>query len=252
LKLRPVQHDFEEMNPATFGTLVHSVLGRFGNSEYKDLSDPVQIKAVLGEYLNDEAEKLFGSRPLTAVQVQVELMRQRLNYFAMTQARLVDEGWQIHYAEADNDREQPAAVMWNVEGRDIKIRGRIDRIDYHHVEKRFRVLDYKTFDSKKTPVDTHRPQDHWRELQLPLYRHLATGYGVEGVPELGYFIISKTQAATDVFCARWDEATLDSADEEARRVISQLLNNEFGEPVEPPPAYSDDWDRICLVDIPRR
>jgi RecB family exonuclease len=252
LKLRPIEHDFEEMNPAMFGTLAHGVLGRFGNSEFKDLSDPLRIQQVLDEYLDEAAETTFGGRPLTAVQVQIEQMRQRLHYFAHSQARLIDEGWQIHYAEGVKENEDPASVTWHVAGRDVKISGRIDRIDHHKSEDRFRVLDYKTFDSKKAPDKTHRLKDQWIDLQLPLYRHLASEYGVEGTVELGYFIISKTQEATDVACANWDEATLDSADEEARRVISKILNNEFGVPVEPSPNYSEKWDRICLVDVPRR
>lgn len=254
LKLKTVEHHYEELNAAAFGSLVHDVLARFGNSEYRNLDDADQIKEALDRYLDEKTEQVFGTRPLTAVKVQIEQLRERLGYFAETQARLVSEGWEIFYAESDDaSQTDQIEIDWTVDEAIVKLVGRIDRIDHHQSEGRFRVLDYKTFDAsrKKTPDETHRSGGDWKDLQLPLYRHLAATKGVVGDPELGYFIIGNSQAATDVFCADWDEEVLESADEKAREVISRIQRNDFGEPVVLNSNY-DDWKRICLEDIPRR
>jgi len=185
------------------------------------------------------------------VLVQIEQMRQRLAFFAAAQSQLVRDGWQIFHAERPgSQREEEGSILWNVDGQDVKIVGYIDRIDFHEERRLFRVLDYKTFDIKKEPDKTHRNHGEWTDLQLPLYRHLAVPYGVQGPTELGYFLVAKTLEASGVLLADWDSATLELADEKAREVISRILANDFGQPIEPAPEY-DDWAYICLADVPR-
>jgi hypothetical protein len=255
LNLKAVEHDFDELNAAEFGTLVHEVLGRFGNSDGKDSNHPQEIEQRLNRLLDDESQKRLGSKPLAAVQIQLSQIKQRFKFFAVEQARLIDEGWRIFYSESSNkpQEDETVDVVWEFDGHEVAIIGRIDRIDYHEDQGVYRVLDYKTFDKseKKKPEDTHWKSGEWLDLQLPLYRHLAKKFGVSGQPQLGYFILGKNATETGVYCANWDEATLETADEKAREVIGRILKNDFDEPVNLKLSY-DSWKYLCLEDIPQR
>ena len=252
LGLRTVEHQFSELKASDFGTLIHDVLGRFGNSEWKDSTDKRQIESVLLSYLEDEVKRRLGPSPLAAAQVQVSQIKRRLKFFAAEQAKLVDEGWSIHYSES-NEKDETTHFVWNVDDHDVRVCGRIDRIDVHAETGTFRVIDYKTSDTgDKTPEKTHRLRSgDWTNLQLPLYRHLATTFGVAGTPELSYFIIGKDATQTGIYVADWDEVSLASADETARNIIARILQNDYGEPAVLAKSY-DSWKYICLEGVPRR
>ena len=54
------------------------------------------------------------------------------------------------------------------------------------------IFDYKTSDPAKTPEKAHRKKSgEWIDLQLPLYRHLVAGLGIEGPVELAYINLPK-------------------------------------------------------------
>ena len=251
VRLKAVDQDAQEMNAAVFGTVVHDVLAMFGHSEYRTSSDAEAIKRTLDQQLDECVKIKFGTQPLASVLVQIEQLRQRLAFFATVQAKLVADGWQIAHAEQPSwQRESTASVRWTVGGTEVDIVGHIDRVDYHADLEKYRVLDYKTFETKKEPEKTHRRGGEWIDLQLPLYRHLAGQYGVEGEPELGYFIIAGKQEITGLSLADWDQATLESADAKAEEVIARVLAGDFGEPVDPGPK-NDNWKYICLADLPR-
>src|SRR5262249_852505 len=172
-ELQAVDDSSRELDGATFGTLLHRVLGEFGRKTNKlrhSVSDK-DILAFLTEQLNAAVKAEYGSdqrRP--AICLQLEQARKRLSAFASCQAGLAREGWRIVYAESDQERELRGAFPPDKQV--ISLVGRIDRIDFHEGEQTIRILDYKTGDRADRPEKTHRKGDSWCDLQLPLYRHL--------------------------------------------------------------------------------
>jgi ATP-dependent helicase/DNAse subunit B len=245
-----------ELDGGKFGALLHETLSAFG-LDLAGPKDSVQWEDIfdfLVQRLHELAERGFGKqhqRP--AVRIQFEQARRRLRAFAVEQAKQRDQGWRIVYAE--DVRAKPLTVEWNVNDEPITLFGRIDRIDRHESEKRFRILDYKTGDSRKRPDQTHRQKGDWVDLQLPLYRILwpATGVSPTDLPvELGYFNLPKDSDETAVALADWDDEAFVEAEERAAFVIRNLREQAFPGPVYPAPAFTDDFAAICLDNVRSR
>src|SRR5690606_21138049 len=157
----------------------------------------------LDALLDEEAGRRFGRSALPAVTVQVEQLRARLHAFAQWQAEWAAAGWRIAAFEAHPPE---PGVPFDVDGRPILLRGRIDRIDHNERTGEWAVFDYKTSDTGEKPEKTHRKgrgdAKRWIDLQLPLYRHLLPalrdGDGAQIVPpdavdrvRLGYILLPR-------------------------------------------------------------
>jgi len=134
-----------------------------------------------------------------------------------------------------------------VDGQPMGLRGRIDRIDVDRSGKRV-LLDYKTSDTARTPDRTHRQEGRWVDLQLPLYRRLLAGLGIEGQVQLGYVVLPKDTSRVGHLLAEWTEAELREADEAAAHVIREVRAGVFWPPASPPPAGFEDFAAICHDD----
>jgi ATP-dependent helicase/nuclease subunit B len=255
-KLEAVDDTAREMDGGVFGTLLHGALGAFG----RDAGAPNQstreqeIFDFANERLNAIASLLFGPeahRP--SIRLQLEQARLRLRAFARQQAALAAEGWRIIHVESAEDKRVQLSVSFPVDGEEILLVGRIDRIDFHETKRTLRILDYKTADTAQTPDKTHRKKDAWIDLQLPLYRYLwpAAGLSVPGKPEveLGYFNLPKKVDGAGVAIADWDNKTLESARVEAQRIIGELRKKVYLPWADPPPPYSDDLAAICMDNV---
>lgn len=230
LELRGARDDAREMDPPLFGSLAHRVLELFGRSPEALETDPRRIAGCLSRLLDDAALERFGPAPLAAVPLQVEQLRSRLMEFARWQAEWTAEGWRIFATEA---RTPPQGVELDVDGSPILLSGRIDRIDHHCARGTWAILDYKTGDRVRRPEQTHGGPGDWRDLQLPLYRHLlgrlqdTAGAPLEGPkPEdevlLGYLCLSGEKESRIPWFASWGRAELDDALETARGIIRRL------------------------------
>ena len=119
-----------------------------------------------------------------------------------------------------------------------QIRGRIDRIDYHEATKRWMVFDYKTSDHVKPPEKTHRAEQGWIDLQLPLYRHIVKLLGIHEPVSLGYILLPKETEKTKEYCAKWTDSDLEVADDRIGEVIEAVLAERFWPPTTPAPRYT--------------
>lgn len=229
-----------ELDGAGFGNLMHQVLEDFGNSPERDSSDPEVIRQVLNDRLNQEVKATFGKQARSAIHVQIEQMRIRLDLFAQQQANRRQDGWVIFATESKSKGE----TKFVVDGVPILLSGRIDRIDRHEHTGKYCILDYKSSDRGDTPEAAHFSKSKgWHDLQLPLYRHFAND--LDGDIELGYASLPKDPRKSGFKIAKWSARELASADEVAADVVRGIRENRFWPPAYPPPAFSDEFASIC-------
>jgi len=226
------------MDGLIFGNLAHEVLERFGRSTEAASSDVRVVEQKVLRILEGTAHEAFGRRPVPAVRVQTEQLRARLRRFAEWQASWVSEGWRVVRVEVQPE----PGVPFEVDGKPILLRGKIDRIDQNAETGRWAIFDYKTGDAGLEPEKTHRkgPKNAkvWVDLQLPLYRTLLAGITDENgapvvpAPEqagvgLGYIRLPKKLAEVGCAFAPWTPEQLEEAEETARRVVRELRRGEF-------------------------
>lgn len=227
LGLEAVDDRARELDPLQFGVLAHRVLRRFGESPAAASPDPDAVRSRLHRLLEEEAERRYDGA-LPAVRLQVAQLRARLSDFAAWHAERVRAGWETVAVEVGTPEQ---GLPLDVDGEPIGVRGRIDRVDRHPETGRWEVLDYKTSARADTPDDRHRKRGEWRDLQLPLYRHLLPGLVEEGAlpagvaerpseVDLGY--VSLSREGTDRAVAPWGADEIASALEAAREVVRHL------------------------------
>lgn len=236
LDLNRIDDEAREMDGGVFGSLAHEVVKRFGESSARHSSDEREIRSALSEILADETRDRFGTGPLPAVRLQVAQLGARLRAFAREQARWVGEGWVIRRVEVSPPGE---GTPFDVDGEPILLRARLDRIDENVRTGAWCVLDYKTGEAGP-PAGSHRAgrPPRWVDLQLPLYRLLASSVanddGEPLIPRealsglgVGYVLLPRDLGEVGVSLAEWSGADYAEAEEEARRVVRFLRENRF-------------------------
>ncbi|MEQ1851148.1 MAG: PD-(D/E)XK nuclease family protein, partial [Chthoniobacteraceae bacterium] len=222
----------DELDPAMFGTAIHTVLQEFGERHigHQGSIDPAQIAAELGSILEDYMQREFGPHALPPVRAQSRALEARLGIFANHQASLFAEGWQIAYVEKDRSLVVPFPIPGGPQ--DVRLKGRIDRID-RHTSGKWRVIDYKTSSQAVTPDRAHfgKRSGEWKDLQLPLYVKLLPELrDIVGGPisekddvDLVYFNLSpKSEDAgiTKPFTAE----KIPGAWEKARQIVTEICS----------------------------
>lgn len=249
LNLEGRDSQLEELPANSFGSLLHEVLQRFGESDARLLTDPDRIAEALDEELDRLTRGFYGSEPLPAVLVQVEQIRYRLRAFARWQARWAADGWRIEWIER-TFRETDGAHL-PVDGEPMPLRGRIDRIDVRDTSRGVErvVFDYKTGDAGADPVRKHRKFDGtWIDLQLPLYRHLLRVDGITDDVRLGYIVLPKDVRRTGPALADWTEHDLADADRVACEVVCGVRSQTFW-PMNPEARYFEEFAAICQDEV---
>jgi ATP-dependent helicase/nuclease subunit B len=187
---------------------------------------------------------------LPAIGVQLEQARLRLKAFAEWQARWAAEGWRIVRTELDVREDDGALLM--VDGVPLTLRGRVDRIDVREGPRGLEVVvfDYKTGDRGMTPDQTHRKQNEWVDLQLPLYRHLIQVLDeplVDGPVQLGYILLPRDLRAVGGALAHWTAADLAEADRVAEHVVREIRKQIFWpRKLE---LFGDEFAAICQEEL---
>ncbi len=233
LHLDEIDDRTTEFDAMSFGTLVHNVLERFGNSETRLETHPDHIDDALQSSLTELVHDQFGSSPRAPIQIQIESVRRRLEAFAKRQAERCEQGWRIQKAEW---KPENGVIDFIVDALPMTVSGKIDRIDYNEQTGQWALLDYKTGSAARSAKSAHQTRDgYWRDLQLPLYRHLAAAIIGDAVPELGYISLSRDLDAIKFDPAGWEQADLDQADELARAVVRDVRACRFEDLGEAPP-----------------
>lgn len=234
LRAREVEASGTELGAGAFGQLLHDVLAGFARTPLAGSPDESTIRACLRGLLDERLRGVAGNDPSTAVAVQGEQARRRLEAYAQWQARRTREGWRVLHAEW-SPGEEGVALAWD--GGEVRLVGRIDRIDVHP-EQGAALMDFKTADTTVKPGAAHQARGRWIDLQLPLYRHLAAGpIASQGGPvELAYLSLGADGEATYAV-ADWDAAALAQADAAAREVVRRVHDRAFALEGERPPEH---------------
>ncbi|MBN82267.1 MAG: hypothetical protein CMJ70_19220 [Planctomycetaceae bacterium] len=231
----------EELGAAAFGTLLHEVLRRFGTSSSRDSMDAKAIQEMLEGALEEIWGERFGRNTRAAVNVQLEQMRVRLRAFAPQQAAWAAKGWRIDYVESPQDK---LVSSIEVDGQGFGLLGRIDRVDVHVETGQRIVFDYKSGDRALNPDRTHRQAGQWVDLQLPLYRYLASSLGFNDPVQLGFILLPKDTSTASFSLAEWSEAELNEAYHVAHDIIRKVRDEAFWPPSDGMPGY-DEFPEIC-------
>ncbi len=214
----------ESMDAAGFGSLVHTVLERWGEEEASRsgrTEDPESINQALQSILVKHADSRFGLNPSAGIRVQIAIAAHRLEALALAQAQRAREGWKIALVEANFGRGN--APIFPLEG-GLPLHGKIDRVDLHE-ELGYQALDYKTGSKPDNPVKTHQTRNGWKDLQLPLYRVLLNSIDIKVPPQgLGYFHVPPDGTVCGVSMAPWKESDLEDAVAEAERIVGIITS----------------------------
>ena len=244
LKLEQAVDNLQEMDGRSFGNLAHEVLEEFGLSEYRDSTSETEITKYLDECLNAHVRRMYRGARLPAVRVQVEQLRLRLRAFATLQAEKAREGWTIVSVEENN--KHPLIV----DGQEFRLSGTIDRVDIHEATGRVAIWDYKSSDVGEPANKVHLDRNGWKDLQLPLYRHLVKeikavkDYDLSDV-QLGYVLLPKSidKVGFDVLDCSPQE--LSRADDLLKDIIRKIRRGKYWPPEKKPPRFSEAFAGIC-------
>jgi ATP-dependent helicase/nuclease subunit B len=243
-----VEDDPEEIGLDRVGTLLHDVFRDSvqgddlrGASEARELADRLERR------FDAAVERAFGPRPMAAVPLQMRTLRRRLARFAADEVERAGAGWSIRFVEQAIPKE--SSIDGGV-GAPMRLRGRVDRIDFHRERRAWRIIDYKTSDAGRSPRETHRagsrPDAAWVDLQLPLYRHALAPWLESLEPgstiELGYIRLAASDALAGWSAADFSAAEEAEAIEAARAVVRGIREGRFerGAPLGP-------WDPFALL-----
>ncbi len=247
-KLRVLDDRAVELDGGAFGSLAHDALRVLGDEALHNEGRADVLYEHLSTALDQRVRLRYGPHPRAAVRLQVEQLRYRLEAAAREQAALVDAGWRVLHVEGA-DRAGRLEHTLEIDGQPFTLTGKIDRID-RHANGRYRVIDYKTSDTAKSPDQTHRTgpkgDKRWTDLQLPLYRGLCAALGVpaEGLG-LAYFNVPKKLDEVGVSVAEWGDDDLQEADAERDRVVRALRARCYWPPSEDLPAFDDGLAGVC-------
>jgi hypothetical protein len=243
LRLDTITDDWRELDGGAFGDLCHNVLEAFANDPIKEIS------AFLSAELDRQSDAKHGGK-LPAVRIQIEQLRERLRAFAPLQAAHRAAGWRIVSTEELLEHEM------EVDGQPFTIRGKIDRVDQHQTTGQVAVWDYKTTSKGPTPDSKHYApkKGKWKDLQLPLYRHLVKEVNAIGDANLddmiAGFVLLHEKADEIKFCkAEKLPGLQESAQLEFESIVRNLRSAKFWPPVYPPPEYADDYAAICQDNV---
>ncbi len=244
LKLRTATDDWRELSGGTFGDLAHNVLEAFAESALRDSANDRLIFEFLAGELDEQARQLFSKSRLPAVRIQMQQLRHRLERFSVAQANHRRQGWRIVSTE------ELLEHALDVDGQIFTITGKIDRVDQHEATGQVAIWDYKTSDKGEGPYKSHKTRKKWKDLQLPLYRHLVKevaavrNANLQNIT-LGYVLLSKSLDDIKFERAEFKPEELKEADELAFDCIRKIRKGLYWPPEELPPQFSEDFAGIC-------
>ncbi len=238
-----------ELDARKFGILLHDSLSMMGRNPVSMSTDAEEIESFLIKQLHIVALEKFGPNPPAGVLIQIEQAEMRLRAFAPKQAQRAAEGWIVKFVEQGVELQDD--LRFGIGEDTLPLIGRIDRIDYHPGLNQWAIWDYKTSETAKNPIAVHwTEKEGWKDLQLPLYRHLGAKMGVKGSPDVGYITLPKQSQGIAFVPAQFGEDLLEKADQVAHETVAKIRRGEYW-PEHLEAIHFDDYARICQADVQR-
>ncbi len=235
-----------ELDGGQFGSLLHDVVENFGRSKTLNSTNVQDIEAYLLDTLDRIAGARYGSRTLPTVFIQLEQARTRLRAFAKWQVEHRRDGYEIIAVEKEKTQ-----CEFQIGGEPFIVSGQIDRIDLNHQKKTIGLYDYKTGDKAEAPKQMHQDRSgNWKDLQLPLYRHLLGSFKLPAnyQIETGIILVTKDINEVRLRTAEWSAAELEDADQTAIEIMEQVREGVFWPPAENKSSW-DDFAAICQTHV---
>lgn len=175
MKMEKLDYASREPDAKTFGTILHETIQALDNNichsteEYQE-----KLKAAL----NGVIIQKYGKNPSPLIGVVKENIAQRLEYAAeyLLKCSRDDKFIPIETEYTLGGEEQ--MIPYIPEGSNeplVFLKGKIDRIEYNPIEKKLRIVDFKT--GKKSSISDivkalrNASYDAMNDLQMPLYAH---------------------------------------------------------------------------------
>lgn len=239
LKLREKDEVETELDAPKFGILLHDTLSMMARNPVSRSHDAEEVEAFLIAQLQTTALQKFGPNPPAGVLIQIEQAELRLRAFASKQAAQAADGWEVRFIEEEISLAHKLRIS------NLPLIGRIDRIDYHPERDQWAIWDYKSSEVAKKPVAAHWTKAKgWKDLQLPLYRHMANRLGVTGEPIVGYICLPKQARDCGFVVADFTPEQLQEADQLAEQTAARIVAGDFW-PEKLEVLGFDDFGRIC-------
>ena len=149
-----------ELDPMSLGTLCHNALEHFDSQK----DEPEHLV----ELFQKSIQKKCGLPLPIPVKIQMEMFSRRLSKAApILKKEDADKG----YVFKEWNLNGGAGIMFR---EDVRIKGKIDRIEISKDGSEIRLIDFKTSDSGDSPAKAHWQPVNKRfiNLQLPLYQIL--------------------------------------------------------------------------------
>lgn len=187
LKIEPNEEPTEEMEFHELGTLLHLILYEFyvnlrnkkinlsgcSNEEFN------KAKKLIFEIAEEKISEAHFNSPLTFFEkerilgIDGKKENSVLFKFLLTERENKDEFvptfFETEFGHFENERDENASLLKNLKIGDIKIRGKIDRVELSENRDKFKVVDYKL--SGKSPTLINLKEGI--ALQIPLYLYAA-------------------------------------------------------------------------------
>ena len=254
-----------ELDALDFGNVIHHAFHQLAqDTAMAACDDAKKLADCLSAAAEARVHELHGKRPAPLISLQLESMLQRLRQAAILEAKHRAEGWRIQFSELDLHLDQP----FHLDG--VLLRGRIDRVERHEHSGQLRLIDFKTGDKPRTPLEAHLKKvtartriteaDEWKcfdapdgtrqmwlDLQLPLYALAMQHRGLRP-DSLAYFVLPKS--IQDTALIEWGDlspAILDAALACATEAVRRIRAGQFWPPNEN--LRHDPFAEIFLGDV---
>jgi ATP-dependent helicase/nuclease subunit B len=180
LNLEPIEEPSEEIEALEMGSLLHSILYEFYTELKKkkillqSASDKKfqQAEDLIFKIAKEKIDSANFNKALSFFEIEKilginENRKNSILYKFLEEERNNAEGYVPEYFELNFGRMSKSGEEFKIG--EYKFRGKIDRVDVDHSEKRFRVVDYKLGGKKPSTEDLYKGLS----LQLPLYMYAA-------------------------------------------------------------------------------
>jgi RecB family exonuclease len=148
-------------------------------------------------------------------------------------------GARAGYGEHESPLSTDEPLMLKAAGRELRLQGRIDRVDWDDAKTRFRVIDYKTGSKREKATFAGG-----RSMQLPVYLHAAAG--LLSMPatagEAQYFYVSAKGEFSRVGRNGWE---LRDHAEEFDRILATIAGGIDSGYFAPNPGKDKEHCRFC-------